>query len=137
MSKPVFVFVPGAWHSPDAFGPVIKQLRTAGYKSVGVTLPSVGTEPPPKAFEPDVEAIQTAISRVIEGGDDVILVMHSYGSIPACEATKGFSGEGKIRRLVFCSSFVLPEGGSLLHTGLGGKPLPWLMIDVLTLRKVV
>lgn len=131
MSKPVFVIVPGAWHHPDAFGPVMKQLDAAGYNSVGVTLPSVGTEPPIKGFEPDVEAVRNAIHQVLDSGDDVVLVMHSYGGIPGSEATKGVSGKGKIRRLVYCCSFVLPEGGSLFHTALGGQPGPWLMIDVI------
>lgn len=130
MSKPVFVIVPGAWHHPDAFGSVVKQLDAAGYKSVGVTLPSVGAEPQVKGFEPDVEAVRNALQEVLDNGDDVVLVMHSYGSIPACEAIKDVSGKGKIQRLVFCCSFVLPEGGSLLHTALGGQVPPWWMIDV-------
>ena len=135
MSKPVFVFVPGAWHAPDVFSPVMEQLDAAGYNSVGVTLPSVGAEAPLKDFEPDVEAVRTALSKVLDSGDDVVLVMHSYGSIPACEATKGMSGKGKIRRLVFCCAFVLPEGSSLLDA-LGGQPGTWIIVDVMYASKM-
>ena len=135
MSKPVFVFVHGAWHGPDCFNLVIEQLDAAGYNSVAVTLPSVGAEPPLKGFEPDVEVISTAVSKVLNSGNDVVLVMHSYGAIPACEAMKGMSGKGKIRRLVFCCAFVLLEGGTLVEAR-GGQVKPWIIVDVMYTSKL-
>lgn len=129
MSKPVFVFVHGAWHGPDAFNLVIEQLDAAGYNSVTVTLPSVGAEPPLKGLELDVEVIGTALSKVLNSGNDVVLVMHSYGAIPACEAMKGLTGKAKIRRLVFCTAFVLLEGGTLAEAR--GQLDPWIIVDVM------
>ena len=77
------------------------------------------------------------------------MIFHSYGGVPGCEALaeylsdledgqaagegkgkgKGREGWGNVRRLVFCTAFVLPKGGSLM-AALGGKDLPWFKVEV-------
>lgn len=68
------------------------------------------------------------------------MIFHSYGGVVGCEALKeyvseastgkgGKQGWGKVRRLVFVASFVLPEGGSLM-AALNFEPLPWFDVDV-------
>jgi len=42
--KPTIIFVPGAWHGPDAFSEVSGILEAAGYITRGVNLASVGAE---------------------------------------------------------------------------------------------
>jgi len=137
--KPEFILVPGAWHGPEAFNPTSEILKKAGYTLHGVSLASVGASPHLQSFDPDVAVIKSTIDKVLSSGKDIVIVYHSYGSSPGCEALKEYlqdlesedkkEGWGKIRRLVFCASFVLPEGGSLM-AALQFKPLPWFIIDV-------
>ncbi|KAL2072190.1 hypothetical protein VTL71DRAFT_11533 [Oculimacula yallundae] len=138
-SKPDFIIVPGAWHGPDSFAPTTALLNSAGYDVHGVTLPCLGANPPLKSFDPDVLAVQKVLNKVLSTGKDVIMIYHSYGSVPGSEALKeyvnevgtgkgGKQGWGKVRRLVFVTAFVLPEGGSLM-AGLGGQDLPWFEVD--------
>jgi len=137
-SKPDFVIVPGAWHSPESFKPTTDYLTKAGYVHHGVTLPSVGASPPLKSFEPDVEAIRKTLDSILSSCKDVVLLMHSYGGTVGSESLAPYiqkleegekkEGWGRVIRLVYCASFVLPEGGSLM-AALNYKPLPWFIID--------
>ena len=136
-SKPEFVLVPGGWHDPESFNPITTILTKAGYTCHGVHLPTVGASPPFKSSEPDVQAVKNTVERVLSTGKDVILIMHSYGGTVGCEALGpyldelkfGKEGSGRVVRLIFCSAFVLPEGGSLMKA-LQMKPLPWFIINV-------
>ncbi|KAI9052432.1 hypothetical protein LZ554_003778 [Drepanopeziza brunnea f. sp. 'monogermtubi'] len=144
-AKPEFIFVPGAWHSPESFEPTTALLAQAGYAVHGVTLPSFGAQPPLQSFEPDVQAVQDIVGEVLSSGRDAVLVMHSYGGVVGCESLREYVSEaesgkgdrrqqqqqgrrGRLRRLVFVSAFVMPEGGSLM-AGFGGQNLPWMEVD--------
>lgn len=135
-SKPTVIFVPGAWHGPEAFSQVSSILENAGYHTVSIALASVNASQPLTGFEPDVDRIRAAVQQTCDAGQDVILFMHSYGSIPAFESIKGLTKaarqqagkQGGVTRLFFCCAFVLPEGGSLIGA-LGGKPLPWFIVE--------
>ena len=128
-----FVLVPGAWHSPAAFDSLANILRTRGFGAHGVTLPSVGSSSPRKQVGDDADSIRAAIEEEVEAGKDVVMVFHSYGSIPASEALSHFkdptTGKGRVKRIVYMCSFVLPEGGSLMRA-LGMKDLPWFRVEV-------
>jgi pimeloyl-ACP methyl ester carboxylesterase len=140
-TKPEFIIVPGAWHSPQAFNSATTLLQNAGYAVHGISLPSVGASPPLQSFDPDVSVIQDAINKVLSSGKDVVIIYHSYGGVPGSEALGEYiktldcgekkEGWGIVRRLVYCCAFVLPEGGSLM-AALRFKPLPWFIIDVRT-----
>lgn len=135
-TKPVIVFVPGAWHPPTAFDPVTKRLEAAGYETKGVHLASVGAAEPLKDFQPDVDAIQAVIKSSVNEGKDVLLVVHSYGGVVGGQAVEGLDKasrekEGKkggISHLYYCCAFALPEGVSLMDA-LQQKPLPWFDIS--------
>ncbi|KIW80029.1 hypothetical protein Z517_06644 [Fonsecaea pedrosoi CBS 271.37] len=136
-SKPVIVFVPGAWHVPETFHLVVGELEAAGYETRGVKLASVGSPEPLKDFQPDVEAIQQVLRSVIEDeGKEVLLVVHSYGGVVGNEAVKGLDKasrekEGKkggVSHIYFCCAFALPEGVSLMDA-LNQTPLPWFRIN--------
>ena len=134
--KPTIIFVPGAWHRPDAFAEVRGILEAAGYTTVGVSLASVGAKEPLSGFEPDVARIRAAIQSACDADEDVVLFMHSYGSLPACDAVRGLDKvsrrkdgkSGGVTALFFCCAFMLPEGGSLLGM-CGGEPMPWWIIE--------
>ncbi|OAG42622.1 hypothetical protein AYO21_03207 [Fonsecaea monophora] len=136
-SKPVIVFVPGAWHVPETFYLVVGELEAAGYETRGVKLASVGSPEPLKDFQPDVEAIQQVLRPIIEDeGKEVLLVVHSYGGVVGNEAVKGLDKasrekEGKkggVSHIYFCCAFALPEGVSLMDA-LNQTPLPWFRIN--------
>ncbi|MCJ1362788.1 hypothetical protein MMC16_001894 [Acarospora aff. strigata] len=137
-SKPTVIFVPGAWHTPEVFGAVRKGLESHGYPTIGIVTPSVGAEPPLKSWEGDVNAIQVALRKVVDDGGDVVLVVHSYGALPACEAAKGFVKlqrekeglKGGIVRLVYLCAILLSEGQSLLGMSPTGEHAPWNRLEV-------
>ncbi|KAH8815440.1 Alpha/beta hydrolase fold-1 [Xylogone sp. PMI_703] len=120
MAKPEFVLVPGAWHSGETYKDLVESLSKNGYVAHSITLPSVGTVPPPKDFLPDVKTIRDKIQSILDNGKDVILVVHSYGGVPGSEAMKYFThqrkdreGKGKVKRLVYMTAMALHEGDSL------------------------
>ena len=112
MSRPVFVLVPGASHSPLIYEPLRTALWHHGYTAYPLDLPSVGGNPPTYDFTEDVRAIRDLCSQLADAGEDVILVMHAYGGLPGGEALWGLSkGEreqrglpGGVIRLVFIMS---------------------------------
>ncbi len=65
-SKPTIIFVPGGCHSPEAFSTVRASLESHGYRTMGVALPTVGAEPRLQTWDPDVEAIRSAIQEVVD-----------------------------------------------------------------------
>jgi hypothetical protein len=135
-TKPTFVFVPGAWHGPEAFDAPAAILKSKGYGTAYINLPSVGADPQPQDFSSDVALITKTVEDLLAAGDDVVVVMHSYGGAPGCEAMKPFlenntgsNGRGKVIRLAWICAFVLPEGGCLM-AGLGFQDLPWFQVEV-------
>lgn len=138
MSKPTFVFVPGAWHSPDAYDGVISRLTTFGFESVKVSLPSVGCDPPTEDFSDDVSAIKEAVTKLIDTEKDVVLVAHSYGGLPCGEMPKELSSSdraskdlrGGIIRLVLIASFLALEGFQMVPKGSGEGMPPMMNTDL-------
>lgn len=123
-SKPTLVFVPGAWHSPGYFDLLREHLSKHGYSSAAVTTPSVNSDPPVESMQPDVAAIMSVTRSKLESGNDVILVMHSYGGMPGTQASgqlvKDLKAappgvQGRIRRLVYISAWV-PSEGDVTHS---------------------
>lgn len=97
-AKPTILFVPGAWHSPEAFGQVISLLEKEAYKGIGISLPSVGADPPLKDISEDVKAIAKVIASEVDQEHDVVVVVHSYGGVPGCEAIKGFTRADQVAK---------------------------------------
>lgn len=130
------LFVPGAWHSPDCFDPVIQRLKAANYSTCKVHLPSVNPPSHYLDFSADVSHIRTQIETAVDAGQNVVVVVHSYGSLPTNEAIKGLDiktrqGEGLkggVTHLFFCCSFIIPEGQSLI-SAFGGNDLPWFRVS--------
>ncbi|KAG8964985.1 hypothetical protein FRC05_003512 [Tulasnella sp. 425] len=130
-TKPTIIFVPGAWHEPHIFEPVSTILQSVGYKTVLVSLPSVGASPPLDDFQPDVAAIRAAIVSSADAGSEAVLFAHSYGSVPASEAVKGLTksdiqSQGKsggVVHFVLCAAFLIPEGVSSINPEQGPSPL--------------
>ncbi|KAF5014729.1 hypothetical protein F66182_14193 [Fusarium sp. NRRL 66182] len=136
-SNQVIFFVHGAWHGPGAFEALRGKLESSGYSTQCFENPSAGQEPV-SGFEADVDAIRHKIRKIVDEGKDVIVFMHSYGSVPGSDACKGLDkatrqskGEkGGVTGLIFCCSFVMPEEttDTAVLDKLGDQPLPWFDI---------
>ncbi|EDN02759.1 predicted protein [Histoplasma mississippiense (nom. inval.)] len=91
MAKPTVVFVPGGFHTPAIFDPVLPFLHAAGYPTASVYLPSVGVSPGIPDLSPDVEAVNLVVGGLVALGREVLLVAHSYGGVPSSEGLQGLS----------------------------------------------
>lgn len=135
-SKISFVFVPGAWHSPEYWGKVIAQIEPEGYKCVAVPLPSTLSDPA-ATFGDDVKAVQAAIATETAQGRDVVVVVHSYGGQVGNSAIKGFArgaqdsgsgSSGHVIGLALMATGFTATGVSFLDA-MGGTPPPQWKID--------
>ena len=118
---------------------MIAHLHEAGYPTMSVTLPSVGSQEPKKIeVTTDVAFIrEEMLLPLLEDGKDVILVMHSYGGLPGGAAAKGLSKSerrsegqpGGVIGLVFLAAFLAREGDTLL-SALGGELDDWITSNV-------
>ncbi|KAI2636027.1 alpha/beta-hydrolase [Xylaria nigripes] len=132
--KPILVFCPGAWLTPDYLKPTADILAKSGYTSLTVSLPSVGSELTPKASPPIVQGLQTDAQAVravvipqLDAGNDVVLVCHSYGGVVTSEAIRGLdrasrgANTGAVIHLVYVAAILLDVGGQVWP---GGNPMP-------------
>nr|POE87353.1 hypothetical protein CFP56_29942 [Quercus suber] len=130
------VFVPGAWHSSNIYGTTMNELAALDFQTMAVELPSVGADPAHPSFEGDVYAVRTHLSSLIEDeGKEVILVSHSYSSMPALDACYGLARrdrleqglDGGVIRLVLIMAFAVPEG--FQPTASGAQYPYWMRVD--------
>ena len=118
--NPTFVFVPGNFLPPSYYAMTAKLLECFDFEVRLVTLPSTGSETPLASNEPDVIAVRKVLEELSDAGRDVIVVAHSYGSIPTCEAACGLEFQerfragksGGVTKLVFVAAWLLQEGES-------------------------
>lgn len=114
-SKPTVVFVPGFWHTTEGFGALSALLRKAGYPTVPFDLPSAGAHPGHPDFSQDVAAFRDLVTGLADAGKDIVVVMHSGGSIIGGEGLRDLGkkergGKGGVVRLVYIA-ILLPEAG--------------------------
>ena len=144
------VFVPGAWrvasesslahmlitcntfrHVPAHYEPVVKLLRDAGYEVATLRHPSVSVQRDPgNMLQKDARVVADNIRKFVSTtqppGQDVVLVMHSYGGVSGSEAaaivSEALQSEqdpdaGRIRRLVYLAAHVIEKGSSFIESG--------------------
>jgi len=132
--KPVIVFCPGAWCSPDYFQLTTAILTKAEYKCLTVSLPSVGSElkqtkdtdadtAPPAVtrggLQTDAQAVRDVVIPQLDAGHDVVLACHSYGGVVTSEAVRGLDrasrgpNTGAVTHLVYVAAILLDIGGKV------------------------
>ncbi|THX06113.1 hypothetical protein D6D13_06753 [Aureobasidium pullulans] len=143
MSEPSIVLVPDAWHVSAHFSHVIEKLEDQGYVCLGVSLPTNTRNPLVDGrllgIEDDVEAIRAAVTNQLDTGNDVVVVTHSYSSIPGTAALTGLSlkarktaGEtNEVVGVVIISGFIIPPDSTML-TIMGGQIPPQYLLETNT-----
>ncbi|ROW08188.1 hypothetical protein VPNG_06890 [Cytospora leucostoma] len=136
-SKPTIVIVPGAWQTTGVYQHFADLLKQAGYAPEIVKLPSTGgTDLPLTGLTEDIAAIQAVIKPLVEAGKEVVVVAHSAGGVSGGGAVNGLdvktrkaAGQsGGVTKVIYLAAFLIPKGTSLLGL-LGGKPLPWMVMQ--------
>ena len=137
---PTIVIVPGAWHSPIHYHLLGLYLNKLGYETVSDRLPSCNSPfPNSESIAVDAAAIRANIlSPRIANGEEIVLIMHSYGGAPGSCAAVGASKQdlqangktGGIIGLIYLAGFLLNEGDSLIDLLPGRRFDPWVMSKV-------
>jgi pimeloyl-ACP methyl ester carboxylesterase len=139
VSLPTIVLIPGAWHSPVHYQELVNLLEAARYTLSSSSLPSLDpADPDAVTTRTDSKFIaEKLLAPLLDEGNDIILVAHSYGGSPGSAAARGLSKterasqglNGGVIGLIFIAAFVVPEGVSL-RDGVGGQFPPWVQVDV-------
>jgi len=129
-SKPSIVLVPGAWFPGEAWSKVTAILESHGHSCVPITLPSAKSNPE-ATFLDDVQAVRNAIEGETIKGQDVIVVVHSYGALPGHSAAKGLTPRqgapdktGSVIGFAMMATGFTATGVAFLD-GVGGPPPVW------------
>ncbi|KAL9106352.1 MAG: hypothetical protein Q9227_008621 [Pyrenula ochraceoflavens] len=129
--KPTLLFVHGAWHNPNCWNDIRRELERLGYPTVAPSLISMEQRPAVASHLEDVTVVRREIETLVAEGRDVIVVMHSYGGIAGGGAIGGLEvgrstdARGGVTAAIFLASFLPPKGKSLLSMLEGGLP-PYL-----------
>ncbi|MGB1188428.1 MAG: alpha/beta fold hydrolase [Cycloclasticus pugetii] len=112
-----YVLIHGAWHGAWCWDKVVPLLQQQGHTAIAIDLPAHG-----KDFTPLTEvSLQLYADKICEAVSQqqapVILVGHSLGGISITQAAEQCSSN--IRKLVYLSGFLLPNGVARLGYGSG------------------
>lgn len=137
MSKPVFVLLHGAWHTPRCWDRLIAQLEAAGYTSFAPALPSSGSYPPTPDWSLDVQIIRDTVSSLVKDRD-VVVVTHSFSGMTGGTALEGLDEEtsaskglnGGVVRIVYINAFLVPEGFQHSPRGTRDNMVPEMKTDL-------
>lgn len=130
MSKPILIFIPGAWHSPEGFGTIISKLTPLGYKCIALPLQAVVKQPAVKDLQPDIDALREVVLKESDAGNDIVVVGHSWGGIVVTGALDGLGKaqrekEGKsggVCKIAYLCAFAPSENVSLIDAQGGQIP---------------
>ena len=136
--KPTVVWVPGLLHTPEHFQPIVSALAKVSIPSLIVSVPNIGAGAATAAPYDDVKTTRTKLQELVDEGKEVLVISHSYGGVPACQAIRGleksqrvkYGQQGGIICIVFMGAFVIQEGQSLWTFLNGQLPPPWARREV-------
>lgn len=119
---PTVVLVHGAWHTPYHYQVYIDALRAQGFTVYCPHLPSSnGSSPPTASFAEDVACVRSTIKRLVEAGQKILLIMHSYGGAVGTDAVqdltiterKEHNESGGVIHLLYLCAYLLQPHGSI------------------------
>ena len=117
--RPFIVIVPGASQNPAHYGYLSHLLQLAGYPVFTALLPSVGAAGNVTAEDDTKYVRNSMLIPVLDHEEhDVIIVMHSYSSVPGSAAAQGLgkrerTAQGKKTGVIgqIYLSAILAKGG--------------------------
>jgi pimeloyl-ACP methyl ester carboxylesterase len=139
MSKPTFVLLHGAWHSPKCWNRLVEELDKSGYSAVAPAMPSSGSSPPILDWSQDVEIIRNTVSDLInDTGNDIVVVMHSFSGMTGGTALEGLDKESRVSkglkggviRLIYIVAFLVPERFQHSPHGTRDNMVPEMKTDI-------
>ncbi|KAK1751213.1 Alpha/beta hydrolase fold-1 [Echria macrotheca] len=125
--KPVIVVIPGAFHRPSHYDPIILPLREQGYTVISPPLVTCGDVDVSAAALPadDAKRVHEDLLPLLDQGLEAVVVAHSYGSVVATEtirdqtraerASRGLPGG--IVGAVWIAGFCFPTRGKNITGG--------------------
>jgi pimeloyl-ACP methyl ester carboxylesterase len=142
-----FLLVPGAWHGGWVWREVADLLTTAGHRPLCLTLTGLADR---RHLLSDAVDLDTHIDDIVEAAlfaetDDLVLVAHSYGGVPATGAADRIAE--RFRALVFLDATIAENGRSAIDLRnaqtpthpvevTAGVPIPPLPAEVFGLEGV-
>ncbi|KAI1472657.1 Alpha/beta hydrolase fold-1 [Daldinia caldariorum] len=131
-TKPAVIIVSGAFHQPHHYDPLKAKLEADGYEVFIPLLRSCSSQAG-ITWKDDVALIHEIVEPHMDNGKEFIIICHSYGGVPACAATNGFTVEerrnggkkGGFRAILFMTALALPRAGLDVLQCFGGQYPSW------------
>src|ERR1700761_2470566 len=95
MAKLAIVMTPGTWHRSASFANLVPFFVGAGYACEIVSFPSTDPKVRVKDLTADISAVRDAVLFNLDAGSDVIVVSHSWSSLPVNGALDGLDMEAR------------------------------------------
>ena len=126
--QPSIVLVPGCFATKEFYQSVISSLLAYSHNVEFAALSSIVSrniseqdKPSAATLEDDISCIRVILTRLANGGKDVLLVAHGYGAFPANEACRSLSKldrmaqgrTGGVIGLLYITGFIPSVGQSL------------------------
>jgi len=137
MAPTEVLIISGGCHTPVHFTPISDILLSRGYTVSNLRLPSNSILPPPNSFQADIELVRGVAEQKAEGGQEIIVLMHSYGGFLGTEALVGLGVKerrkqglpGGIKWLAYMAALVPFKGEKLDDTRRIRDDVPVLLRD--------
>ncbi|KUM61438.1 hypothetical protein ACN42_g5680 [Penicillium freii] len=119
---PNVVLVPGAWTAPKAYHKLIDALEAKTFKVHCPALPTNnGQQPPNSTVDEDIQAVRDTVQPLVDAGQEVIMLMHSYGGIAGTNGIRDLTRKdrqarnlpGGVVSLIYAAAFMLSEGQTI------------------------
>jgi alpha-beta hydrolase superfamily lysophospholipase len=123
MAKPTILVVPGAFHKPIHYSKLINKLQLGGYDVLPITHKSSSDKAEDVNIDfshfDDAAAILSKLQPLLNEGKEVVLVSHSYGSLPTTACVEGNTTieragkglKGGIKAVINIAGFAFPARG--------------------------
>ncbi|KAM0331399.1 hypothetical protein ACHAQA_003072 [Verticillium albo-atrum] len=129
--KPSILLVHGAWHQPSHYDLLTTALRESGYNVITPANVTAGSaeEVKGKTHLDDLEVIRASIKPILDAGEEIVVLSHSYGGIPGSAVVEGNAIEdraaqglkGGIKAAIYVAAFAVPQRGLSVLDAVGGK----------------
>ncbi|KUI70960.1 hypothetical protein VM1G_05840 [Cytospora mali] len=122
-TQPIIVLVPGASTPPKAYHKLVSLLESPPYNYT-VHIPALASNngaQPPNTFEADVAGVRSVVEPLVTAGNQVLMVMHSYGGAVGSSAAAGLSRKdreadnlpGGVVHLLYLAAYMLTKDQSV------------------------